>query len=469
MAGQLFDIGGLFADILADPKAEKAKDLEYRKGLFGDGSGIGGSLRGMLAEGSQNFNTGVRRGVQQAGTAINPDFDIRTAPDKYRAVVNAINPAAADAEQQYIEATKQYAPNKLPQLMQNIKKNKREEAAESRREQESKLALKADARAEKVVDLDRERFEEQRERNDWLNLASFNANADYETKQEALQAATQYLLSSEKAKNNPRYAQEVAGMSESQKLAAVKALSEQESAANTRLGNMIKANLPEDSELLEYVGDMPFAAKQTLLNNITGAELADEKYTITSGVNGVWAIPSDPRKAVMVSPPAVEVQRAAKITPQEGEGMVERIENRPGMTEALEVYLNDGARLNDEIPTLVRIAQEKLWDAGKVGTMQQVEDEVVRMIRVEKQATQESTAALGESVISAQARLDAFNRQVPNPGTVPSQPPAASGRRSGRSTIPPVAPVDALQERFDMIKKVQPGLTDAQINSMIGR
>ena len=300
MAGQLFDIGGLFADILADPKAEKAKDLEYRKGLFGDGSGIGGSLRGMLAEGSQNFNTGVRRGVQQAGTAINPDFDIRTAPDKYRAVVNAINPAAADAEQQYIEATKQYAPNKLPQLMQNIKKNKREEEAQQRLRKQEERAQAQEGR--EVIRQEQSTSTFENLESGWENTSAQErialelAELNLENVKDSVarpKAQKEWLLTTQAAKR-PGYEDRLNAMSPAEVADEFKRVETMEGDIAKGLRASIETALGSNHDAVGLLKGMSSGQLQSIMSGIANSLITPSTQVVGNSKDGYKMVVTDP-------------------------------------------------------------------------------------------------------------------------------------------------------------------------------
>jgi hypothetical protein len=318
MAGELFDIGGLFKDVLADPKAQQQANYEQKLGMFNNG------WAGTLANLGSTFGSDLRGYAQQAGSAVNPDFDIRTADAKYREAISAIDQSDENAEQQYIEATKRYKPAKLPQLMENIKQNKREEAAESRKEAElalegrrvdvleGQLANTVNETTARIATLEEQRAAAELQR----EVADFDFSTLKDNKED-LATGIEWLASSPYAKKNKISPEAVAILPEAAQIsmlnAAIAYNEDLDGTLTDQLTLMYKGNPTITRAVLE---GLTVAQKQTLAVNAIGDSQPD--WTHAPGTDYLYnRNAEDPNATKILLPPNSPLRDARTPTNQD--------------------------------------------------------------------------------------------------------------------------------------------------------
>lgn len=272
----LIDITSLFADILPDPAQQQQERLATNLGLFNNG------LPGALASATTRFQRESRGQLQKAGTAVNPEFDVRTPEQKYRAAINSISPEDPDAEAKYIEATRQFMPSKLPQLTAAIRQRRIEDERLERERTAEGRAVNADERADEWHDARIAQMDRNNELTD-LKIGEFRTNQDQQA------AAREYLKNSSYAsRKDAQYLEAVDTLPVQALYAEVQAAMSQDQAVSDRLTNALNAILPEDSELRGVIDDFSIAEKRMILAQEDGRNRPD--WRVVTDRTGSYAV-----------------------------------------------------------------------------------------------------------------------------------------------------------------------------------
>lgn len=387
----LINIQGLFSNILNTPEQMAQEQLNKNVGLFNQG------MAGTLGEARSNFQNNLRGSVQQLGSAINPNFDVRTADQQFRSAVNAIDPEDEQAREKYIAATKQFAPSKLPSLMENLKRQDLEE---------EELSFKREQRTQQRVEWgnNAEAFEIDKNRSEQLSTVTDLEIAELNQDVAAQGAARSFLTSSQAAKDNPNYATQVASMSPSTLQSEVKRIGAEEGTRNTELGDTLKEEFKGDKKMLALIDNMPFAAKQSIAQQLVADGMDKGSFTVFSTPTGTYTHNSTTNETTLLeSKGPVTVKPASDITAALSGSLLEGLRdiNNGRVLEALSDVVADGERVNkDSIQFYATSVQKDLQDQGKAGDVNEIRDEIVRRVEADELTTREGTDALADSMES---------------------------------------------------------------------
>ena len=291
---QLFDVAGVFANILQSPEQQRAAALQKNMGMFG--AGLGGSLANSIT----NLELGGRAGLNKALQAVNPSLDIRTNQQKLTEAINSINPEDPDAEAKYLEATRQYAPERLGEVQGQLRQLGMENAAESRREAEEERRESQEARQVTRAAQLTEAHNSQMQRE---ALRSSIANMDFNDAiqaREGVQAQKEYILSSTYGAG---MASELEAMTPEQVRARFDRIQEIEGGHAESLRGAVKDMLGEDSEIVEHLDALGQQQLMSIMGSITQGVINPRTQVIggaEKGYNMVIANPRDPSNPTTV-------------------------------------------------------------------------------------------------------------------------------------------------------------------------
>lgn len=401
----LINIQGLFSNILNTPEQMAQEQLNRNVGLFNQG------MAGTLGEARTNFQNNLRGSVQQLGSAINPNFDVRTPDQQFRSAVNAIDPEDEQAREKYIAATKQFAPSKLPSLMENLKRQDLEE---------EQLNFQREERAQKRVQWgnDAEAFEIDKNRSAQLAEVSSLEIAALNQDVGAQAAAREFLASSQKAQTDPNYATQIASMSPAGLQAEVKRVGAEEGARNEQLGETLKEEFKGDTKMLALIDDMPFGARQSIVEQLVNDSLDKGNFSVVSTPTGTYTHNSKTNEFTLIESAApAKVKPASDITAALSVSLLEGLRdiNNGRVLEALRDVVADGARVDSSsIQFYATSVQKDLQDQGLAGDVNEIRDEIVRRVEADELTTRESTDALADSILQRNIRnAQRFSAPVP--------------------------------------------------------
>lgn len=295
MAGkQLFDVAGVFANILQSPEQQQAAALQKNMGMFGAG------LAGSLANSITNLEVGGRAGLNKALQAVNPSLDIRTNQQKLTEAINSINPEDPDAEAKYLEATRQYAPERLGEVQGQLRQLGMENAAEARRESQEARQVAQESRevtrAEQLTESHNAQMQREALRTSIANM-DFN---DAVQAREGLQAQKEYILSTT---YGARMASELEAMTPDQVRARFDEVQNIEGEAAKALRGTVKSLLGDDSEIVKHLDGLGQQQLRGMVDAITAGEINPKTQVIGNaekGINMVIANPRDPSAPTIV-------------------------------------------------------------------------------------------------------------------------------------------------------------------------
>lgn len=306
---ELLDIHGAFAHILETPEQKREKQMAQNLGMFQSG------WAGTLAESRTNFQNNMRSSLQKAGSAINPDFDIRTNDDKFRAAINAIDGSSEDAEAQYIEAAKKFKPSKLPALMDSIRTRRREDEADGRANAAEGRAAAAGTRAEEVHNNLVAGWETaERQRAIQLELSEMQLDSATSAV-DRVETQKNYLLTTVVGKGEG-YAQRLEGMSPQEvatEFARVEAI---EGQVAKGLRTQIKAVLGDDHDVIKLLKDMPASQLQSIQASIASGFIKPDTQIIGDRENGYQMVITDPTNPTQTDTVDILGGTGPKIAPR---------------------------------------------------------------------------------------------------------------------------------------------------------
>lgn len=421
----LINIQGLFSNILNTPEQMAQEQLNRNVGLFNQG------MAGTLGEARSNFQNNLRGSVQQLGSAINPNFDVRTADQQFRSAVNAIDPEDEQAREKYIAATKQFAPSKLPSLMENLKRQDLEE---------EELSFKREERTQKRVEWgnNAEAVEQARNRAEQLSTVTGLQIAELNQDVEAQKAARSFLTSSQQAKDNPNYAAQVATMSAAELQVAVRRIGAEEGTRNTKLGDTLKEQFKDNKTVLALIDDMTFEAKQSVQAQVVANAMDPGDFSVVKLDSGSYVHNSKDNSFTIIEAATTKVKQAPVMTDTLAKSLVDNfldIDNGKFLDEVSDV-MNDGEEIDERnmLAITTRI-QQRLFGEGKAGTLDEITQVLANIVAEDKADKQEGDE---QNKKNQKDRVDALeqDRQLANVRAAQARAKAVADRIQAASTIP---------------------------------
>lgn len=284
---ELLDIRTAFAPVLDTPEQRREKQMAENLGLFKQG------FAGTLAEARTNFQNNTRSSLQKAGSAINPDFDIRTNSQKYSAAVNGIDPESETAEREYIEATKQFMPSKLPALMDNIRTRRLEDEQAQFARDANDRAEDSSTRAGQVhTNLQEGWADATRQKEIQLELSEMSLDSATNAV-DRVKTQKEYLLTTIAGKGEG-YADRLEAMSPQEVAAEFTRVEGVEGQVAKGLRASITTILGEDHKIIELLKDMPASQLQAIQSSSIQGAINPTTKVIGDRENGWELLVTDP-------------------------------------------------------------------------------------------------------------------------------------------------------------------------------